>query len=326
MDQLKKYQRPLLLVAAAIIIGGLLYIIQQPAGKEPERSLDTAVDEQAARTEQPEAAVESDAPEERTKTAKPAAESPAGFVPHKALYEINLVATHGGAQIVNISGQMFFKWELSCEAWITDHRFKLLYEYADTPAMRITSDFSTFEPFDGKSFDFSSRRKRDGEIYEEYRGRAEIREDGEGQVVYTKPEGLVYDLPAGTMFPMAHTKAVKRAIEEGERFFTATVFDGSDDEGPVMINAFIGDEANAMAHVDGSGDLDLSLINTPARHVRLAFFPVFEDNESSDYEMSLVFHDNGVISHMLIEYDDFTISQDLVALEPLDATGCSEEN
>ena len=48
----------------------------------------------------------------------------AGFVPHKALYEIRLAETKSGSQIVNISGQMFYEWKSACDAWISDHRFR----------------------------------------------------------------------------------------------------------------------------------------------------------------------------------------------------------
>ena len=76
------------------------------------------------------------------------------LVPHKALYDISLVATRSGSQVVNISGQMFYEWKPTCEAWITDHRFSLFYEYADSPGMRITSDFSTHETYDGNLFNY----------------------------------------------------------------------------------------------------------------------------------------------------------------------------
>jgi hypothetical protein len=244
------------------------------------------------------------------------------LVPHKALYEVDLVSSTGGSRVIDISGKMFFKWEATCDAWITDHRFKLIYEYADSPAMHITSDFSTFEPFDGDSFDFTSRRKRDGDLYEEIRGRAEIYEDGSGKAIYTKPEDLAYKLEKGTLFPMAHTIELIKHINEGKKFYSANVFDGSDEEGPVLINSFIGEKINALANTAPSSEIDGTLVNTPAYKIRMAFFPLDSEEASSDYEMSLVFHDNGIISDMMIDYDDFTVSQKLLALEKLDAAAC----
>ena len=103
-----------------------------------------------------------------------------------------------------------------------------------------------------------------------------------------------------------------------QKFFSATVFDGSDDEGPVEINTFIGNPTNAMKFVTPSDALDMTLLNTPAWNVRMAVFPVAQKEASSDYEMSMIFHENGVISDMLIEYDDFSVTQKLVALDRLE--------
>lgn len=246
-----------------------------------------------------------------------------GLVPHKALYDIDLVATRSGSQIINISGKMFYEWKPTCDAWITDHRFNLFYEYADSPGMKISSDFSTFEGFDGKTFNFSSRRKRDGALYQELRGSADI-DAAPARASFTMPEGLKYDLVPGTMFPMGHTIEMVKQARAGKKFFNATVFDGSDEEGPIQINTFIGKQANAMAEVKPSKNLDMALLNTPAWKVRMAVFPTENPEENADYEMSMIFHDNGVISDMLIEYDDFSVTQKLVALEKLDGEACGD--
>lgn len=244
------------------------------------------------------------------------------FMPHKALYDIKLAGTKSGSQIVNISGQMLYEWQPSCDAWNTNHRFNIQYEYADSPALRITSDFSTYESFDGQTLNFTSQRKKDGEAFETLRGLAEISNSQSGKAKFSIPENLVHDLPEGTLFPMSHTLEVARKVGEDAKFFNAVIYDGSDEDGPVEVNAFIGSEVNAMARLGDINmqDIDMNLINTKARSVRLAFFPLHENETSSDYEMDLVFHDNGVISDMLIEYDDFTVSQTLKALEKLDST------
>ncbi len=246
------------------------------------------------------------------------------LVPHKALYDIQLAGKKSGSQVVNISGQMLYEWQPSCDAWISNHRFNLFYEYADSPPLQVTSDFSTVESFDGKTLNFTSQRKRDGILFEELRGNAEIGKDGAGEAVYRLPKGLEFDLAAGSLFPMGHTLKVLEAVRNKQKFFTATIFDGSDAEGPVEVNAFIGKPVNVMAKMTPSEDLDASLINTPAWNVRLAYFPLSREEASSDYEMDLVFHDNGVISDMFIEYDDFSVTQKLVALEKMESTCKSE--
>lgn len=245
-----------------------------------------------------------------------------GFQPHKALYEIRMSGVRSGSQILNISGQMFYEWQPVCNAWISNHRFNILYEYADSAPTRITSNFSTYEPFDGSALNFTSQRKRDGEIFEEIRGSANVAPGMLGKASFNMPADLEFDLPEGTLFPLSHSLAVAQKIKDGEKFYNATIFDGSDEDGPVSVNAFIGKLAEVPQREEDHAALDQSLLASPAHRVRLAFFPLNNDAAESDYEMSLVYHENSLISDMLIEYDDFSVSQKLIAVEPM-AQGCT---
>ncbi len=244
------------------------------------------------------------------------------LVAHKAVYDIDLIATHSGSQIINISGQMVYEWAPSCEAWVTDHRFKLFYEYADTPGLRVMSDFSTYESFDGSKFNYASRRHRDGELFQEIRGHADLDKAGDGKALYIMPEKIKYDLKKGTVFPIGHTLELIRHAKAGDKFYNAEIFDGSDEDGPVEINTFIGKAAHAPKDVVDNAKVDSSLLKSRAWNVRMAFFPLKDDESISDYEMSLIFHENGVISDMEIEYADFSVRQKLVSLEKIPAHSC----
>ncbi|MCD8570966.1 MAG: cell envelope integrity EipB family protein [Alphaproteobacteria bacterium] len=239
-----------------------------------------------------------------------------GLTPHKALYKIGLVSTKSGSQILNIDGQMYYQWQPGCDGWTSDNRFKILYEYADSEPMAVESDFSTFETYDGKSLSFTSQRKRDGEVFEEMRGQALLdKEDGSGAADFSIPEGLSFALSSGTLFPMQHTRAVLKEMKAGKKFYSSTIFDGSDEEGPVEVNAFIGKKIDGADGFTQSDDLDISLLQGNANKVRLAFFPLSNPESTADYEMDVVFHENGIISHMEIHYEDFSLSQQLIALE-----------
>ncbi|MEM8833907.1 MAG: DUF1849 family protein, partial [Pseudomonadota bacterium] len=194
---------------------------------------------------------------------------------------------------------------------------------ADSPGMEITSDFSTYESFDGETFNFTAKRKRNDQVYQEFRGMAELNNE-EANAIFSIPEDLSFDLSESTFFPMRHTvKMIQKALNQ-DKFFNAVVFDGSDDEGPVIINTFIGDPTDGAKGVKKSESIDHSLLKTDAWNIRMAVFPEQEEEESaSDYEMSVVFHENGVISDMMVDYDDFAVTQKLVALEKLDQASCN---
>lgn len=245
-----------------------------------------------------------------------------GLKPHKAVYNINMIATHSGSQVVGISGKMSYELHKKCDAWITNHQFTLLYSYAEGPGMRIESDFTTYEASDGSGLNFASRRTRDGTPYQELRGVASMgKGKGDGKASYNAPKGLSYDLKAGTLFPVAHTTKLAQHAREGKTFYPAIVFDGSDEDGPLEISSFIGSKANPT--VVRSDAIDGGLLKSPAWNVRMAVFNDAQDEEESDYEMDMVFHENGIISGMKIEYDDFSVKQTLVSLEEISADSCA---
>lgn len=250
----------------------------------------------------------------------------AGMAPHKALYEVTMETRKNGSQVSNINGKMFYEWKTSCDAWISNHRFDVLYNYSDMPPMRIKSDFSTYESFDGKSLSFTSQRKRGGQVFEELRGNANLEgEDGSGAAMFTLPPDLDIDLPEGTLFPMAHTLDVIDKINQGKKFYKATVFDGGDKDGPVDINTFIGKPFDTKGMAASLEKAEKGLIENKAWSLRLAFFPLLDYSATADYEMDIVFHENGVISDMTIEYDDFSVRQKLVAIEPMEDS-CGAED
>ncbi len=246
--------------------------------------------------------------------------SPEAIAPHKALYKIKMIANHSSGRLVNVSGKMFYEIESTCDAWLTDHSFNLQYEYSDGSPVKVNSDFSTYETFDGSRFDFSSTRKQNGKIYQQLRGQAKI-ENTRRVAEFSKPEGLVFELQENTYFPIRHTLEMIRHMKNKDKFFNAVIFDGSDEDGPILINAFIGNPTVKRMKTDGQ-TIDPELLDGTAHNVRLAFFVIEDEKSESDYEMDMVFHENGVVSDMTIEYDNFTVRQTLMAIEKLQRPDC----
>lgn len=249
--------------------------------------------------------------------------TPTGVVPHRALYEVTLSSVKSG-QLVDIRGKMYFEWKKTCESWTTDHRSSLMYEYTDGTSARINSDFASYETLDGKTLNFSSKRENNGVPFEEFRGHASL--DSEGGATYSIPTDLNIKLPKNTFFPMQHTVEILNRARKGDKFFNATLFDGSDDQGPQQVNVFIGGKIDASQGIKTSKAVDANLLKSPAHRMRLAFFPDSDDAGAADYEMDLTALDNGVVSDIKIVYDTFTISQKLVALERIELPVCTENS
>ncbi len=255
------------------------------------------------------------------------------IVPHRAIYKIEMSAVKRGSQVLGISGVMSYVLKKSCQGWITDHRFDMVYQYSTAPSIRVETKFSSFENFEGTDLTFSSARSRDGEVYEKVRGNARIDLENpkKSSADYSIPEGTHYDLTKGTFFPVAHTYYLLSEAEKGRRVIPAVVFDGSDDQGPVEINTVMGkrkEPEKPSGQEDSSAGvrkkLDETLLNVPSWQVNMAIFPVADDQTTADYELSMDLLENGIVREMNVDYHDFSISQKLVALEKISPEKCKE--
>lgn len=240
------------------------------------------------------------------------------LAPHKAVYSIELIKRSPGAKILNITGDMSFSWNKRCDAYISDHGFDMRYDYTDEPSADILTQFQSTESFNHTLLDFKSVRSRNGRVVETLQGQASKGETGAGKAVYQTPTGLSFILKTNTEFPTEHTKTILNAIDTNKKFFAKTLFDGSDDQGPVTVNAVIGKPNNNTPETADAVDVDL--LPVPYYPVRLAFFPQNSDSATAEYEMSLDMHKNGVISDVTIEYSDFSVRQSLKSLEKLSQT------
>jgi len=245
---------------------------------------------------------------------------------HKALYRFKMVSVRPGAGITGIDGKMYYEQNDDCDAWTTEHRFTMEYQYPEHPPVENTSHYVSFEAKDKSAFFFNSERQENGKTTEQLRGDVDIGKGGKATADYSRPPGLSYPLPKGYMLPTEQTNETIRHAERGDKFFDAVIFDGTDADGPVEINTFIGKKltrAEIKALATGNKDIDASLLTPNAWHLRVAVFPLKDkDGMLPSYEMSLVLHDNGVVSHALVDYGVFKVDQKLVGLERLKPPAC----
>ncbi|MDB5367483.1 MAG: hypothetical protein JWM77_3410 [Rhodospirillales bacterium] len=238
--------------------------------------------------------------------------------PHKAIYSMTMVQSKQPGQIVSVAGRMYYEWRDGCDAWTTDQKFALDYVYAEQNSTRFNSHYTAWESKAGNDYSFAVKRTRDGELVEEYRGTAKRAKAGIGTAKYVKPEAESLELPNGFFFPTSHTLSLIRKANEGQKIFNAQMFDGSDGEGAVEVNAVLGPRVEK----DPSTQVQSSLIEGPARRVRMAFWGADPNAALPEYEMTLTLHDNGVVSGMRIDYDDFSIQGRLTAIDALPAAKC----
>src|SRR5438874_4518101 len=191
----------------------------------------------------------------------------AEIAPHRALYTMSLGATHGDAAVTAASGTMAYQWGESCDGWTVEQRYRLKMGYAESPDVSISSNFVTWEAKDGLRYRFNQKESRSGGSDEEIRGEAKLDGSGKsGTVEFDKPETKNLKLPAGVLFPSAHTIYLIDRAQAGENFVSKQIFDGATAEGAVLVSAVIG----AKVEPDAELAKKSPLLSRPGWRVRLA--------------------------------------------------------
>ena len=249
----------------------------------------------------------------------PAQAQDGGIQPHRAVYSMKLAGVTGKARVAGVQGEMSFRWRNVCTGWTVEQRFHLTFQYTDAAVSEMVSTLVSWESKDGLKYRFNTRRIVNGEIEEDMRGVAETGTEGSGTVRYQKPENQVEELPAGTVFPSAHTLALLQAGQTGERLIYRIVFDGSDSDGAVPVSAAAGLPVKPTITLPTPA---AALLAGDVTHFRLAFFPLSGAQAEPDYEMTLGLHANGIAETIKIDYKDFRISGALKELEAEPPSGC----
>ncbi len=243
----------------------------------------------------------------------------AEIAPHRALYTMSLASSRTDSGVTAAQGTMAYQWGETCDGWTVEQRYRLTMSYAEAQDVEILSNFVTWESKDGLRYRFNQRELRNGKVDQEIRGEANLAGRGKGGTAkFELPKEQTMTLPAGTLFPSAHTIQLIEHGQAGDNFITRKVFDGATEEGAVLVSAVIGPKAKP----DPAKSQMSPLLQRPGWHVRLAFFPADENVEKPDYELAMLLLDNGVSRDMLIDYGEYAIRATLDSIEKVQKPQC----
>jgi hypothetical protein len=264
---------------------------------------------------------------------------------HRAIYTMSLAGSKTDSGVTGAQGEMGYQWGESCDGWTVEQRYELTISYAESQDVKIVSNFVTWESKDGLHYRFNQKETRNGTVDEEIRGSAQLDGPGKGgTITFEKPQGQTMSLPAGALFPSAHTILLLQKAEAGENFVSRQVFDGATVEGAVLVSAVIGGKVepkpatdsdpkpaaktdpkpggDAKSDANAKDSLNDPVLQRPGWHMRLAFFPADTKAEKPDYELGMLLLDNGISRDMVIDYGDYTIKAKLNKIEPLGKPHC----
>ncbi|SLN43819.1 hypothetical protein OCH7691_01836 [Oceanibacterium hippocampi] len=238
---------------------------------------------------------------------------------HRAIYELSLGKSRQAGEVAGIRGRMVMEWSNACDGRTHNQRMHMEVQRADGGVTATEFTISSWEAFDGNLLRYAIRNHVNEQLVEEYRGRAERNgADGAGEAIFERPEGMSVQLPAGTLFPDAHSDKLVAAALEGRSFLSARVFDGSGEEGLNTVTAFIG-QAREEPKI---AERFPPLAGKQAWPVRMAFYDIDAGDERPSYEVGLNMYANGVASGFELDYESFTVLGALSRLDVLAEPSC----
>jgi hypothetical protein len=227
---------------------------------------------------------------------------------HRALYRLTLDRARSG-DVVGATGTMGYEVIDACDGWAVRQRLDMTITNSDGQNIDMISDYATWESKDGLRFRFHVRQTTDGAVTSQTDGDARLeRPGGPGVAHYTTPEVMTKKLPAGTLFPMAHTAAVISAAEADRKILNLPLFDGTDDTGAEDSSIIVIDWKKPQA------SRWPTLAALPSTRVHIAFFGMDSNSMTPDYEVAMRYWDNGVADDLTMDFGDFIMDAKMTNL------------
>ena len=160
--------------------------------------------------------------------AAPAAAAGVALAPHRAVYDLKLLKSHGKRSVEAVRGRILYDFAGSaCEGYAL--QFRQVSEIDSGEGKMALSDLraATWEDGDAKSFRFNSENKVNEHVVDTVDGSAG-RDSSGMSVKLVKPQPKNFDLDAKIVFPTEHVRRVIEAAEAGKTLLELSVFDGSE--------------------------------------------------------------------------------------------------
>ena len=248
------------------------------------------------------------------------------FVPHQALYDLNLVKSRGSASIDSARGRILYNFSGSpCEGYTSE--FRQVSELNSGEGKTTLSDLrsTSWEDAEGKSYRFKIDSRMNDTDSSPVDGIAE-RSGDHITVTLKQPEAKTFTLDGATVFPTEQIRRIIAAAREGKSLLELTVYDGSDNGEKVYNTLTVigqpipGDRSIAAPDPSTSNDQMKSLTRWP---VTVSYYDrdakARDGEQTPVYSMSFELFENGVSRALVLDYNDFVISGALGKFDVKDA-------
>jgi hypothetical protein len=251
------------------------------------------------------------------------------FLPHQALYELNLLKSRGSNAINSARGRILYNFSGSaCEGYTSE--FRQVSELDSGEGKVTLSDLrsTSWEDGAGKSYRF----KIDSRMNDTNTGPVDGVAERTGDHITVKlkqPEVKTFTLDGATVFPTEQIQRIVAAAREGRSVLELTVYDGSDNGEKVYNTLSVigqpipGDRTTDSPDPSTQNDVMKTMTRWP---VTVSYYDrdarANEGEQTPVYAMSFELFENGVSRALVLDYNDFVISGALGKFDVKDSKPC----
>jgi hypothetical protein len=259
----------------------------------------------------------------------PAKAAGGAFLPHQALYDLNLLKSRGSNPVNSARGRILYNFSgSSCEGYTSEFRQVSELDIGEGKVTLSDLRSNSWEDGAGKSYRFKIDARMNESESSPVDGIAE-RTGDHITVKLKQPEAKTFTLDGATVFPTEQIHRIIDAAKEGKSLLELMVYDGSDN-GQKVYNTLtvIGqpiapDKPPASPDPSTSNEQMKSLTRWP---VTVSYYDrdaKTKDGEQTPvYSMSFELYENGVSRALVLDYNDFVISGALGKFDVKDAKPC----
>ena len=254
------------------------------------------------------------------------------FLPHQALYELNLVKSRGSNSINSARGRILYDFSgNACEGYTSE--FRQVSEMDSGEGKVTLSDLrsTSWEDGQGKSYRFKIDSRMNDADSSPVDGVAE-RTGDHITVKLKQPQTKTFTLGGATVFPTEQIQRIIAAAKDGKSVLELSVYDGSDNGEKVYNTLSVigqpipGDRTIAVPDPSTENGVMKSLTRWP---VTVSYYDrdtkVNDGEQTPVYAMSFELFENGVSRALMLDYNDFVISGALGKLDVKDSKPCNTD-
>lgn len=257
------------------------------------------------------------------------AKSVVNFVPHRAVYDLELARAASVAGITSLSGRLVFEFGGNACVGYTQS-WRMFTRLVNRRGERVDSDMrsTSWEKAGAERFRFNSTTLQNGKKTSVIKGDAARSGSGDVTVTFESPQPGEKSLAGKIVFPVQHSIGLLRAARAGERIYQADLYDGTDKGLTVYSTTTV--IGNPMESAAG----DLAIPATKAAHfkglkawpISIAFYKgaKVSGDVTPDYQLSMRFFENGVSTKLMYDYGSFAIRGRLSKIDFLKPLPCDK--